>query len=111
MKDIPQVVRVANQAFLETERYPSYVGPKIIGFMERLPGRHFVAVADGHVVGFIVVDVVDIDDQKDVPRMHLPGVHPDWQRKLVDGKSVIGKGGREYEEVSISSVVKFGALR
>ncbi len=84
LKDLPQVIRIANMSFPFTGRRPSVVGPYIIGRLHKDPDFQFVAIADGQVVGFITC--LRQDSKK--AELTYIAVHPAYRRKGV-GKSLV----------------------
>ena len=77
LADVPEVVRLCNQAFLEGARRPD-VGARLVKSLREHRKYQFVATADGEIVGVLEGRV---DEKKKTAGVWLLGVHPRFQRQ------------------------------
>ncbi|MEM2935898.1 MAG: GNAT family N-acetyltransferase [Candidatus Bathyarchaeia archaeon] len=78
LRDVPGIVRVANQSFVEMARRTSIIGLGVMEWLIRQPEYQFVAVDGEAVVGFLVGSVKKEDGEAVV---HWIGIHPSHQRR------------------------------
>ncbi len=78
LRDIPGIVRVANQAFVEMARRTSIVGLGVLEWLIRQPDYQFVAVDGKAIMGFLVGSV---SQENEEAMIHWIGIHPSHQRK------------------------------
>jgi len=76
LRDIPGIVRVANQAFVEMARRTSHIGFGILEWLIRQPDYQFVAADGEAIVGFLVGSVREEDGEDGEAVIHWIGVHP-----------------------------------
>ena len=82
LEDFSQVVRIANQAFLEYARFTSRFGAGIVGILQRLPDWQYVAAAGDDVVGFMTCSVTG----KERTGIGWIAIHPAWQGRGIGRK-------------------------
>lgn len=82
LADVPEVVRVCNQSFLESARRPG-VGARLVQSLKEHPRYQFVATTDGKIVGVLGGRV---EEKKKTAGVNLLGVHPRFQRQGVGSK-------------------------
>jgi len=87
-EDMGEIVRVANQSFLEWARYTSYIGKKFLEKIHRFPEWQFVAEENGVIVGFVINEPVE------------KGIKISWIAVLpsYQGKGIGGELLRKVEE-------------
>ena len=83
LQDIPQLVRIANQSFIELGRLPGRFGPLAIKFLKEFPDYLFVAQARRKVVGFLFGKPPDKERQ--LPSISWIATDPAWQGRGVGG--------------------------
>ena len=83
LQDIPQLVRIANQSFVELGRLPGRFGPLTIKFLKEFPDWLFVAQCGAKVVGFLVGRPPD--KKREVLSISWIATDPAWQGKGVGG--------------------------
>jgi len=77
LADVPEAVRLCNQAFLESARRPG-VGARLVKSLREHSKYQFVATADGEIAGLLEGRV---DEKKKTAGVWLLGVHPRFQRR------------------------------
>jgi N-acetylglutamate synthase-like GNAT family acetyltransferase len=80
--DVPEVVRLCNQAFLESARRPA-AGARLVRSLQEHPRYQLVATAQGKIVGVLQGRV---DEKKRTAGVRLLGVHPRLQRQGIGSK-------------------------
>ncbi|KPJ62481.1 MAG: hypothetical protein AMS15_03860 [Planctomycetes bacterium DG_23] len=80
--DVPEAVRLCNQAFLESARRPG-VGARFVNSLQEHPRYQLVATARGEIVGVLQSQV---DRKIKTAGVRLLGVHPKLQRQGVGSK-------------------------
>ncbi len=78
LRDIPGIVKIANQAFVEMARRTSVIGLGVLEWLIRQPDYQFVAADGEAVVGFLVGSVREEDGEAVI---HWIGIHPSHQRR------------------------------
>jgi ribosomal protein S18 acetylase RimI-like enzyme len=78
LRDIPGIVKIANQAFVEMARRTSHIGLGVLEWLIRQPDYQFVAVDGEAIVGFLVGSVRGEEEEAVV---HWIGIHPSHQRR------------------------------
>ena len=82
LDDIPAVVRVANQAFLEGARRPK-IGSRLVEHLTVWPGWSFVAEVRGESVGFLASRA---DPKQKQAQISWIAVHPNFWGRGVGGR-------------------------
>ena len=77
LKDLFDVIRICNQAFLEEARITSHIAPQLIKSLFEEPNAQFVAEANGKVIGFLR-GTFNIKEKE--AKVHHIAVHPNYQR-------------------------------
>ena len=83
LEDIPDVIRVANQAFLEDARRPSVSGSTLVHGLSRFPKLQLLAEVNGEVAGFILGELRDSRG-----KIMLLAVSPKYWRKGIGRRLV-----------------------
>jgi len=78
LRDIPGIVKIANQAFVEMARRTSHIGLGVLEWLIRQPDYQFVAVDGEAIVGFLVGSVRGEEGEAVI---HWIGIHPSHQRR------------------------------
>jgi len=81
LEDIPAIVRVSNQSFLEMARRPSIFGLGVLRRIVENPGYQFVAVHNGKVIGFLIGEL-----RNRVAHISWIAVHPSYQGRGVGSR-------------------------
>lgn len=83
IEDVADIIRVANQAFLEDARRPSVSGRTLVNCLSRFPKLQLLAEVDGEVVGFILGSI-----ENDKGKIALLAVSPKHWRKGIGRRLV-----------------------
>ncbi|RLF18084.1 MAG: hypothetical protein DRZ82_08885 [Thermoprotei archaeon] len=84
VEDIADIIRVANQAFLEDARRPSVTGRSVVNGLRSFPKLQLVAEVNGEIAGFIVGNI-----SGDRGKVALLAVSPKYWRKGVGTKLIM----------------------
>ena len=83
LEDIPDIIHVANQAFLEDARRPSVSGSILVHGLSRFPKLQLLAEVNGEVAGFILGELRDSRG-----KIMLLAVSPKYWRKGIGRRLV-----------------------
>ncbi len=83
IEDIPDIIRVANQAFLEDARRPSISGRAIVNCLSHFPNLQFIAEVNGKIVGFILGSI-----RENKGKIVLLAVSPEYWRRGIGRRLV-----------------------
>lgn len=98
LSDLPDVIRVCNQAFLEEARVTSEIGISLLKSLIKQPNAQLVAEINGKVVGFLRGRINS--KAKEAAILHI-AVHPSYQGKGIGSQLI-----REFEKLAKSKGVK-----
>jgi len=84
LRDLKEVIRIANMSFPFTGRRPSVFGPYVIDRLYRDPHFQFVALTNGKIIGFITCKR---ESEKEAELTYI-AVHPDFRGVGIGSKLV-----------------------
>jgi len=88
LRDLPKIVRIANQAFLEMGRKPHRFGSAMLQRLRQMPDLQLVALKQGKAVGFLDGSI----DPKGEAIVNWIAIHPSFQGEGI-GRALLS----EYE--------------